>query len=264
MWQAGILLGNPQKVLGINFSGNNQIMYGNKYNNDYWHGDIEYYQWDGNQWIWGGWLLGDVNSTSNEEEPFITYDGQHIYFMRWYGSSEIQIYIADWNGSGFYNSRPLGPQINNPNARYPSLTQDGQKLYFTRTIIYESTWNGNDWGNPIALPSEVNSGGSDRFYVTISPDGNEIYFCGAGSYIYKLAYSKKIGGIWQQWQYCDYNINPPGMTCVSPGLTYGSYETQELYYNRPYGVNALTYHFHRSPVSVEPASLGQIKANYAR
>ena len=239
-------------------------MYGSKWRNSYWGGDICYYIWNGSAWVWVDWIQGNVNTTEEEEEPFITFDGQNLYFDRW-DSYHHDLYVADWNGSGFINSRLLNSNITNGNSRCSSITQDMQYLYFTKDYkIYVSVWNGNDWGAPTLLPASVNEGGGMfRWNVTITPDGNEIYFTGAGSYVNRLAFSKKIAGVWQQWQYCDYNINPPGSTdpVSCPAFTYSDYSSQYLYFERDVpGI----HHFRslRSPVSVQPTSLGAIKAYF--
>jgi len=257
----------PQPIqpgnLAINspsFSGDNLRIYCGIYYSIY-HGDIAYYDWNGTQWVYVDRVPGDVNTTSEEFEPFITYDGQHLYFDR-YDTNHV-LYVADWNGSAFINSRALNANINQGDSRYPSLTQDMQYLYFAKGLkIYVSEWNGLDWGIPTILPPSVNNGGMYRYDVTISPDGNEIYFTGTQPHSNWIAFSRKVGGVWQQWQYCDSNINIPGCTLGSEALTYAPYETQELYFARNFSPGTLTWHALRSPVAVEPASLGQIKANY--
>ena len=98
-------------------------------------------------------------------------------------------------------------------------------------------------------------------WTTVSPDGNELYFTGAGDHWLWLAFSQKVGGVWQQWQYCDSKINISGKTSSDEALTYSPYETQELYFGR---TGEGTLHALRSPVAVEPASIGQIKAVYQR
>jgi Tol biopolymer transport system component len=263
-WQQAALIPPGSIVIGgPSFTSDNLIIYSDQWHDGYWGADICYYNWNGSAWVLGDWVQGDVNTTDQEEEPFITYDGQHLYFQRW-GSYNPRLYVADWDGSEFVNSTQLNSLINTGDTRYPSLTQDGQKLYYSHGKIYEATWSGSDWVNPILLPPEVNEGGGNfRWNVTVSPDGNEIYFTGAGSWINRLAFSQKIGGVWQQWQYCDYNINlPSNSTISSPALTYAPYATQELYFARNNSPGTLTWHALRSPVSVEPASLGQIKAVY--
>ncbi len=264
-WQPASLIPPGDLVIGgPSFTNDNLRIYGDQWHDGYWAGDICYFDWNGSAWVFGGWVPGDVNTTMYDDEPFINYDGQHLYFTRWLYDGQT-IYVADWDGSQFVNSRPLGPQINNGDNRYPSVTQDGMKLYYTGGSgsyfkIFESTWNGSDWNVGILMPDAVNSSGN-RFDVTITPDGNEIYFTG-GPYPSKLAFSRKIGSIWQQWQYCDSNINIPGCTVSGEALTYAPYGTQELYFARNFSPGTLTWHALRSPVSVEPASLGQIKANY--
>jgi hypothetical protein len=256
----GLAITNPS------FSGDNLRIYCGIYYSIY-HDDIAYYDWSGTQWVYGGRLQGDVNTTEAEADPFITYDGQQLYYERSISgaTAPFHLWVGTWNGIGFDNSTELNSQINSADCRCPSITQDGSKLYFSRGTpngfkIYESTWTGSDWGTPVMLPQEVNGNDShNKNYVTISPDGNEIYFTGAGSYYLWIAYSRKIGGVWQQWEYCDLNINISGKTSSDEALTYAPYETQELYFGR---TGEGTLHALRSPVSVEPASLGQIKATY--
>jgi hypothetical protein len=262
-WQPPETVNGLSNITGIDINSDSTIMYCAEWHDGFWLGDICYYILDGSQWVWGGWVQGDVNSTDYDDEPFVTFDGQHLYFQRW--NSNHALYVADWDGSEFVSSRPLNSNINQGNSRYPSLTQDSQFLYFTKgSKIYVSEWNGSDWGIPTLLPPEVNEGGGlSRTNITITPDGNEIYFKGAGSYINKLAFSQKIGGVWQQWQYCDYNINPPSNPSIAyPAFTYSAYATQYIYFYK--NVSPYYYRSLRSQVAVEPASLGQIKANYAR
>ncbi len=249
---------------GFNLNSDNTVMYGSKWHDGAWFGDCCYYIWNGSVWVWGDWVQGDVNTQSHyEDEPFVTYNGQHLYFQRW--NSDYALYVADWNGSEFVNSRPLNSSINQGDSRYPSLTQDMQLLYFAKGLkVYVSEWDGSDWGVPTILPDEVNGGGGMfRLNITITPDGNEIYFTGAGSYVNKLAFSQKIDGVWQQWQYCDYNINPPSYPSINcPAFTYSAYANQYMYFAK--NIAPQVFRSLRSPVSVEPASLGQIKANYAK
>ena len=243
--------------------------------------NIGFNNWNGSAWVWGGDVLGDIRTTAEEEdEPFITYDGQWMYFVRKNDPSNptwCYIYKAQNKGDyiHFNGSTALGPQINNiygnQYANYPSITQDGQKLYFVAyqngdyAKIHEASWNGSDWSSVILLPPEINTGGSSRLDVCVTPDGSELYFrIFNESGPNKLAYSRKVGGIWQQWQYCDDNINPPGTTRVDDTtFTYGTYDTQKLYFDRYMGTSFGRYYALRSPVMVQPASIGQIKALYA-
>jgi Tol biopolymer transport system component len=259
----------PCQPSGISFNGpsfnaSNNRIYCYIFNGSN-HADIAMYDFIGSQWVYAGLLPGDVNTVFDDEEPFITYDGQHIYFQR--SAFAYQLYVADWDGSGFTNATRLNDRINKGDTRYPSLTQDGQKLYFDRITpngrkIFESTWEGDDWGEPVLLPVAVNGTDSqDRIDVTISPDGNEIYFTGAGTNSNWLAFSRKVNGVWQPWQYCDSNINQSGEIILDEALTYAPYATQELLFRRD-GVYSL--HALRSPIAVEPATLSAIKALYAR
>jgi hypothetical protein len=258
---------------GIGFSGpsfvaDNNRIYCSIYYSIY-QLDIAYYDWNSSLWVYGDRISGDVNTGNKELEPFVTYDNQYLYYMRSVSQTgqPYHIWMATWNGSGFNNSVELGLQINSSDCRYPCLTQDNQKLYFSRSTggvkkIYESNWNGLDWDTPVMLPVEVNGPDThDRINVAISPDGNELYFTGAGDYWLFLAYSKKVNNIWQQWQYCDSNINKEGKTISNEALTYASYDSQELYFAR---TGEGTLHALRSPITVQPTSLGNIKALYGK
>jgi hypothetical protein len=265
-WQIPVSLG--YSVNAPSFTGDGSKMYCCVFYSIYGY-DIAYYEWNGSQWIYGDRVPGDVNTGYQEEEPFISYDGNKLYYMRTVTQTgqPYHLWVATWDGSGFNNSNELNSLINSADCRFPCLTQDGQKLYFSRATgnglkIYESSWNGSDWDTPVILPVEVNGPDThDRMNVTISPDGNELYFTGAGDYWLFLAYSKKDNNIWQQWQYCDSNINKDGKNSSWPALTYAPYATQELYFNR---TSEGTLHALRSPISVTPTSLGNIKALYAK
>ena len=82
----------------------------------------------------GAWMgptnLGpNVNTALDQNRPFISADGQHLYFDSWEGATGtgISIFRSDWTGTEW--GAPV--EIVKNNLGEPSLTEDGQWLYFT-------------------------------------------------------------------------------------------------------------------------------------
>jgi len=126
-------------------------------------------------------LGSPINTSAVESDPFLTADGQKLFFTR-----DGDIWYANRSGNSWVNAVKLNSQVNFPpsGVQSPSVSPDGQKLYFVVGArdgffwdVWVSTWNSstNDWGTPVNIGWPVNTPGAE-FSVKLSPDGQRIYF----------------------------------------------------------------------------------------
>ncbi len=120
-----------------------------------------------------------INTSAYESDPFLTYDGKKLFFVRGFG-----IWFSEWTDTGWTNPLKLGPQINCcAGTQSPSVSPDGQKLYFVADALQGTFWDiwvctwdsvANDWGTPVNAQAPVNSAGAE-YSARIAPDGNHLY-----------------------------------------------------------------------------------------
>ena len=136
---------------------------------------------------------GKINTTRDEGSPFITADGEDVYFVQCWtedGLGDCDIYAAkmDYNGK-WQEITNLGDRVN---SKYwdsqPFISPDGEYLYFAsdRSGGYGGTdiWRAKRlrsgrWGTPKNLGPEVNSSGDEKAPM-IAPNGVDLFFCSDG------------------------------------------------------------------------------------
>lgn len=136
---------------------------------------------------------GKINTDRDEGAPYITSDGEWIYFVQCDtedGLGDCDIYAArmDYNGK-WQEIHNLGDRLN---SKYwdsqPYVSPDGEYLYFASdrpggeggTDIWRSRRMRNGrWGKPENLGPEVNTSGDEKA-PTIAPNGQDLYFCSTG------------------------------------------------------------------------------------
>jgi hypothetical protein len=124
----------------------------------------------------------------DNHSPFITYDGQYLYFSsnRPGGYGGYDIWVSPRQGDSWGPPRNLGPPVNSETNEFgASLPVSGTEIYFCRTssnepwssgsAIYCSEKIGGQWSAPVRLPEPINSNAGD-FEPAISSDGNTLYF----------------------------------------------------------------------------------------
>ena len=135
--------------------------------------------------------VGDViNSEYSDHSPVITCDGNTLYFtsqrpnaMNSYDDEKI--YVAHKKDNGEWSSPDLLPSPINTKGKNESVvavSNDGKQLYFFRSgsslqgnlYVVEQNDKGG-WGKPKQLSSDINTKYRE-LHVTISPDGNSMYF----------------------------------------------------------------------------------------
>lgn len=165
-------------------------------------------------------------------EPFLTYDGKHLFFASDRpndhskdGKKNFDIWYVERKNPKEKWSEPinLGSPVNSElDEFYPTLSENGN-LYFTldspngmgKDDIYFSQWNGKNYTAPVLLNDKVNSDGYE-FNAFISKDESFLLYTkyneegGLGSgdlYISK----KDSKGNWQQAENLGNTINTTSM-----------------------------------------------------
>lgn len=137
--------------------------------------DVWYCEWDSINDQWGipqnpG---PNINSSEGEGTPFVTVDGQELYFVGPGG-----LYVSCWTGSEWGPRDYLDTMVNNyGNEAAPSLPADENWLYhyaFGYPTILVSYWTGTAWSYHKELLININPG----LYPYITPDGKRLYFTG--------------------------------------------------------------------------------------
>lgn len=170
------------------YTSNRPTVEGNIQGDDFWFTDRETSTWT-KSLNYGG----TINTPRDEGAPYITSDGEWIYFVQCDtedGLGDCDIYAArmDYNGK-WQEIRNLGEGIN---SKYwdsqPYLSPDGEYLYFASdrpdgmggTDIWRSKrLRSGRWGKPENLGLEINTGGDEKA-PTIAPNGQDLYFCSNG------------------------------------------------------------------------------------
>ncbi len=155
---------------------------------DFWFTDREYRTWT-KSLNYGG----KINTGRDEGAPFITSDGEWIYFVQCDtedGLGDCDIYAArmDYNGK-WQEIRNLGEGVNSKFwDSQPFVSPDGEFLYFASdrpggeggTDIWRCRMLRNGrWGRAQNLGSEINTGGDEKA-PTVAPNGEDLYFSSTG------------------------------------------------------------------------------------
>ncbi len=134
-----------------------------------------------------------VNTTWSEEDPFITADGQRLFFVsdRNFPHNSMDIFMSVWTGTNWSEPIDLGPNVNSGSHEWsPSVSPDGKKLYFTAFgrpgsiggwDIWSSTWDSvqQQWGLAQNLGPVINSSAVD-WTSDISYNGQSLYYATNG------------------------------------------------------------------------------------
>lgn len=197
-------------------------------------------------------------STDTDESPFITLDGQFLYFASYRSMDpnrmaptryDMNIWRASWNGKSFDNPQPLSENINKvmqlgeawPNnyEAHPTLSPNGDLYYWSGSAtgkdsdLYVAKKGGGkaDFATSLAI-KELNT---ERFEsgATISPDGQIICFSAygredgfGGEDIYYAR--RQADGSWSE----AVNLGPIINTQFQEGTPYFSPDGKYFYFTR--------------------------------
>lgn len=201
--------------------------------------------------------LGDtINSSSNEQCPTLTAEGNTLYFVsdRPGGCGGIDLYVARRRADGSWAPPVnLGCQVNSPaNDLTPSLFDDGVgniTLYFHSNRpggrggadIYSSALRADGTFGPAMPVTELNTEMNDT-RPNIRPDGLEIFFDSnrtgsiAGSVDIWVATRSYASGPWST----PVNLGPGVNSDAAEERAYVTFNGRMLYFmsNRPGGAGA--------------------------
>ncbi|UZR95546.1 hypothetical protein [Chondrinema litorale] len=119
----------------------------------------------------------------------ISYDGSMLFFttLKSGGIGGYDIWMVRKNGNSWSQPENLGKPLNSDaHEGDPSLSPDGKYLYFMRcekmsmnnaencTLYVSEKKNRTFWGEPVALPANINSG--NAVSPRILPDNESLYF----------------------------------------------------------------------------------------
>jgi outer membrane protein OmpA-like peptidoglycan-associated protein/Tol biopolymer transport system component len=167
-------------------------------------------------------LGSGVNTANPEYFPAITADGETLIFTRQIDNNE-DFWTSNLNNGVWDEAKPLEGRINTKayNEGAQAISPDGKHLFFTgcnrpdgagRCDIYVSTKEGNAWGAPSPLPSQINTPHWES-QPSLSPDGKTLYFIsnrpgGQGGYdIWKSTINDE--GKWSNAENLGPEINTP-------------------------------------------------------
>lgn len=136
---------------------------------------------------------GKINTIRDEGSPFITDDGEDVYFVQCDtedGLGDCDLYTAkmDYNGK-WQEITNLGDRVNSKHwDSQPFISPDGEYLYFAsdRSGGYGGTdiWRAKRmrsgrWGTPKNLGPEINTSGDEKAPM-LAPNGIDLFFCSTG------------------------------------------------------------------------------------
>jgi flagellin-like protein len=136
-------------------------------------------------------LGGPVNTENMEAEPYISPDGNTLYFaaVRADGLGGVDIWFSEKVGEVWQEPENIGPPVNsNIDETQPFITDDGQELYFTAInrdgiagpAIFKSIKQNGEWGNPEVVVSgfvgepTLTADKSKLYFVHIFREGEEL------------------------------------------------------------------------------------------
>ena len=136
---------------------------------------------------WGTPRIAPFSGRYRDSDPFITADGQHLYFISdrpedGAAKADMDIWVMDRTPQGWSAPRNPGEPVNSPQSEWhPSLTASGT-LYFGSARsgglgmndIYRARFDGHGWSVE-NLGAPVNTPG-DEYEPMIAPDESYLIF----------------------------------------------------------------------------------------
>jgi WD40-like Beta Propeller Repeat len=134
-----------------------------------------------------GTPVANVNSTSDEEDPYVTPDGSALYFDSGRGGTQLDMYVATRQSNGSFGTpQPLTNLNTSVPDGHPRLTQGGLRIYWSSTRSDGGALGGTDiwtatrsstsasFGTPTRVPELSSTSNESPSWV--SPDGCTMYF----------------------------------------------------------------------------------------
>jgi hypothetical protein len=234
--------------------------------------DIYRSHWTGNDWGVSEQLSpGNICTSSYEADPFIDWDNQTLYFVsERNGTWDIWYSILQ---GGIWTQAQLIPGAVNTD-QYDEfnlcITPDHQTMYYSSSQpcslgawnIWKSTWSRTSWINPQPLGAPINSGLGD-YAPKLTLDGQQMYFCSGRWDIYlELCCAEWDGSTWNNVQKLPMPPNTDNNDFDCSVFVSGTIIS--LYYAIDMSGPSRIYRSDSSGLTIEPTSLGFIKAQYAK
>ncbi len=141
------------------------------------------------EWTKAELLPLPVNTQKDDFDPFITSDGEKLFFASNRDNSDkywdCDIYVSSWSGKNWTEPELYDPVFVTPDKPDwgATVTRDFKTFIFSSgrdlskphsVQIFQADWLGNKWSPPQLLPFPVNAGEWEATpYIT--PDGNVLY-----------------------------------------------------------------------------------------
>ena len=125
-----------------------------------------------------------LNSTANEISPFVSADGQKLFFTRsTTPSSNYDLFTSQWTGTQWGPPIPIAELNTTYEEKHPTMTADGQTLFFSSQRsggfgahdVYMAQWTGIQWSVPTNIGDVINTADNEQF-PSISGDGMKLFF----------------------------------------------------------------------------------------
>lgn len=161
----------------------------------------------------------EFNLRNTNDAPFITPDGQRIYFLSSQGSGINQfdenIYFAIREDDHWLNPVKIPEIINSHPLHWQFSVAENYNLYFQDSEsheLYYSRYVEGNYQDPVKLPETINSEGSNEGSPYISPEENFLIFDRSppGSYTDLYISFKDSAGNWTRARGLGNLINTPG------------------------------------------------------
>lgn len=132
-----------------------------------------------------------INTTFNERDPFITADGQKLFYVTDWPAGNLDIWMSTWNGANWDPPVNCGPNVNSGlNEWSPSTSPNGKRLYFIAFgrpggqggwDVWYSDWDEGlqQWGPAQNMGPVINTPVLD-WCPEISRNGQALYYTTEG------------------------------------------------------------------------------------
>ena len=249
VWQPVTNVGSPVNSTAMEFapavSSDGQDLYLSSYNIPGGTGSWDIWVCHKTGGVWGApQEVSVVNSTDYDSFPFVTADGQHLYFSSDApgGSGERDIYVSEWLETEWSTPELVSGGVNTANDEdHPTVTADNQTMYFSSTRtggyggpdIYKSEWTGTEWGPAQNLGIAINSGDYEQF-PAISGDGMTLAIVSdrAGGFGNFDIWTSSYQPTTDLWGTIDLEGNPPDLSgsVVAVGSLIDTTDSQGAYF----------------------------------
>ncbi len=140
------------------------------------------------EWMAPVRLPAPVNSPDDETDPFVTADGNFLFFTKRITNEQIkkaecyELYVSEKKNGTWQKPQALPVPVNGGCDRMPRLAPDGKTLYFSSIrgnnteffhLYYAKKITKNAWTSPVPVDTVFKE--SEEIYPAISADGKHLF-----------------------------------------------------------------------------------------